>query len=196
MPNSTTQGGSMPSSRSTMPNADTLKSDASAAVDEAKDVAAKVANEAKSQGAQIVEQAKSQLSDVAGKARDVAEDQKTFVAGQMSGVADAMARVADELETSNGPSAHYARMIADNAEQLSSAIRDKSVDQLIGMAQDFGRKQPAAFIGAAALLGFVASRFVMASANRPLPEPDITQPAGSTSPRGDGYDQTNVIGVE
>jgi hypothetical protein len=33
-------------------------------------------------------------------------------------------------------------------------------------AQDFGRRQPAMFLGAAALLGFAASRFLMASATR------------------------------
>ena len=194
MPNSTIQGGGQPSSP-TMPDADTLKSDASAAIDEAKDLAVKVADEAKTQGAQIVEQAKSQLSDVAGKARGMADDQKTLVAGQVGGVADAMSRVADELETSNDTSARYVRMIADNAEQLSSTIRDKSVDQLIGMAQDFGRKQPAAFIGAAALLGIVASRFVMASANRPAPQPDLTQSAAPTSELGDGYDQRDTTGA-
>ncbi|HVY43894.1 MAG TPA: hypothetical protein VG966_12740 [Hyphomicrobiaceae bacterium] len=194
MPNSTFQGGDTPSSRA-MPSTDTLRSDASAAVDEAKDVAAKVANEAKTQGAQIVEQAKSQLSDVTDKARDMAEDQKTMVAGQVGGVADAMSRVADELEASNGPSAHYARMIADNAEQLSSTIRDKSVDELLGIAQDFGRKQPAAFIGAAALLGFVASRFVMASANRPVTQP-APQAPGSTAPMGDGFVENRTTGAE
>ena len=136
MPNNTIQNGSTPPSP-TIPTSDTLKSDASAAVDEAKDVAAKVANEAKAQGAQIVEQAKARISDVTDKARDAAEDQKTFVAAQVDGVADAVSRVADELETSNGPTAHYSRMIADNAEQLSNTIRDKSVDQLIGFAQDF-----------------------------------------------------------
>jgi hypothetical protein len=34
------------------------------------------------------------------------------------------------------------------------------------IAQDFGRRQPAAFLGAAALLGFAASRFLLASAKR------------------------------
>lgn len=196
MPNNTIQGGNTPPAQSAMPNTDTLRSDASAAIDEAKDVAAKVAGEAKTQGAEVVEQVKSQLSDVADKARGMAEDQKTVVAGQFGEVADAMSRVADDLETNNGPSAHYARMIADNAEQLSSAIRDKSVDQLIGMAQDFGRKQPVAFIGAAALLGFVASRFVMASASRPAPQPDPTQSTGSTSRVGDGYDQSTTTGAQ
>ena len=195
MPNNTIQNGSTPPSP-TIPTTDTLKSDASAAVDEAKDVAAKVANEAKAQGAQIVEQAKARISDVTDKARDAAEDQKTFVAAQVDGVADAVSRVADELETSNGPTAHYARMIADNAQQLSNTIRNKSVDQLIGMAQDFGRKQPAAFIGAAALLGFVASRFVMASANRPTSEQETANLPVATSQAPGGYQPSLGTGGE
>jgi hypothetical protein len=37
------------------------------------------------------------------------------------------------------------------------------------MVQDFGRRQPAAFMGAMALMGFAASRFLMASAQRQAP---------------------------
>ena len=174
MPNSTNQDGTFAASPSPLPDQNQLGADASAAINEAKDVAAKVAEEARSQGAEIVDQAKAQLADAADKARGVADDQKRYLAGQIGGVADAMSRVADDLEASDGPSSHYARMIADNAEKLSSTVRDKSVDDLIGIAQDFGRRQPAAFIGAAALLGFVASRFVMASGSRASSAPAET----------------------
>jgi hypothetical protein len=77
-----------------------------------------------------------------------------------------MERVATDLEGQNASSASYARMIADGATKISSTVRDNDVDAIFSMAQDFGRKQPAAFIGAAALLGFAASRFLMASAKR------------------------------
>jgi hypothetical protein len=170
-----------------VPDQATLSADANAAINEAKDVAAKVASEAKAQGAEIVEQAKAQVSNVADQARGVADDQKRFLAAQIGGVADAMERVATDLEANDGASSHYARMIADNAEKLSSTIRDKSVDELIGMAQDFGRRQPAAFIGASALLGFVASRFVMASADRRVaPSPTAGQ-AQAPTPGNGGY---------
>lgn len=177
MPETKQRGGVTPTSSPTLPDPTTLKTDASAALDEARNVAGSIADEAKAQGAQILEQAKSQLSDATDKAREVAEDQKTVVASQVAGVADAIGKVADELETTKGPGSEYARMIADNAQRLSSTIGDKSVDELLGMAQDFGRKQPAAFIGAAALLGFVASRFVMASASRAA-----AYPAGAATP--------------
>ena len=56
--------------------------------------------------------------------------------------------------------------VADGAAKLTTTVRDNDVDQILSMAQDFGRKQPAAFMGAAALLGFAASRFLLASASR------------------------------
>jgi hypothetical protein len=143
-----------------------LAADASALMDEAKSTAGIVAEEAKEQVASLADRAKEEVGAATEKARSMATDQKDMLAEQVGGVAEAIDRAASELESNNGPSAHYARLIADNAQKLSATIRDNNVDDLLGMAQDFGRKQPALFVGAAALLGFAASRFVMASAKR------------------------------
>jgi hypothetical protein len=143
-----------------------LAADAGALVDEAKSAAGKVAEEAKEQVASLTDRAKDEVDTATRKVKSMAADQKDLLAAQVGGVADAMDRAASDLEANNGASAQYARMIADNAEKLSSTIRENNVDELLGMAQDFGRRQPALFIGAAALLGFAASRFVMASAKR------------------------------
>lgn len=145
---------------------DSLRADAQAATDEIGAVANKVKDEAVEQAGQLAEQAKAQVADAAEKVKGIAGEQKEFIAGQLGGVAEAVERVATDLEGQNASTAHYARMIADNAEKLSSLVRDNDVDQLLSKAQDFGRRQPVAFLGAAALLGFAASRFVTASAQR------------------------------
>lgn len=169
MPSTSGSGiGSTSPSADTLPGQNTLRRDARAVAEEAQNVAGEITSEAAAQVEQLTDKGKEQLSQAADKVRGVAAEQKDLLAAQVGGVADAMERVASDLESSNGASAHYARMIADNAEKLSNSIRDNSVDQLVGMAQDFGRRQPAAFIGAAALLGFAASRFLMASAKRPV----------------------------
>ena len=160
-----------------------LAADATALLDEAKSTAGMVADEAKEQVASLADRAKDELGAATDKARSMAADQKDMLAEQVGGVADAIDRAASELETNNGPSAQYARLIADNAQKLSATIRDNNVDDLLGMAQDFGRKQPALFVGAAALLGFAASRFVMASAKRR----DEQKLATNTDYSGDGY---------
>ena len=143
-----------------------IASDANALMDEAKSAAGKVVDEAKEQVESLADRAKSELSGATEKAKSLASEHKDQLAEQVGGVADALGKAASDLEQQNGPSAQYARMIAENAEKLSDVIRNNDVDQILGMAQDFGRRQPALFVGAAALMGFAASRFVLASAKR------------------------------
>ncbi len=166
MATSTSSPGSTASSGSISATKPDLAADANALMDEAKSAAGKVVEEAKGQVEGLTDRAKSELGDATEKVKSLASDQKDLLAEQVTGVADAIGKTAADLEQSNGPSAHYARLIADNAEKLSDVIRNNDVDQLLGMAQDFGRRQPALFVGAAALLGFAASRFVLASSKR------------------------------
>ncbi|RYE08768.1 MAG: hypothetical protein EOP22_12175 [Hyphomicrobiales bacterium] len=184
MPNTPYTSGPIDTSLGTSTPPD-LAADANALMDEAKAAAGKIADEAGEQIASLTDRAKQEVGDATEKVKSLAGDQKDQLADQMGGVAEAMERAADELDASNGDTARYARMIADNAEKLSSTIRDNSVDDLLGMAQDFGRRQPAMFIGAAALLGFAASRFVMASAKRrdAAIEPAPAYQPNSTSPQ-------------
>jgi hypothetical protein len=164
---SDTQGTSLAGeSKGSAPIAKTLKADASTLADEAKNVLSQVNQEATTQISQLAEQAKEKVTEAGDKVKGLAADQKDLFAKQIGGVAEALDRVAGDLETNNTEGAHYARIIADNAGQLASTIRDNDVDQIMSTAQDFGRRQPAAFLGAAALLGFAASRFMLASANR------------------------------
>jgi len=154
-----------------LPSADTLKADAGALADEAKDVLGQINEEAGSQLSQIADQAKEKVSEATDKVKGLAAEQKDLLATHIGGVADAMQRVAADLEGQGGASASYARMIADNAAQLSTTVRDNDVDQIMSKAQAFGRQQPVAFLGAAALLGFAASRFLLASSKRVEQQP-------------------------
>ncbi|MDB5539196.1 MAG: hypothetical protein JWQ89_923 [Devosia sp.] len=148
------------------PASDQLREDAAKLAETAKTDLAGLGEEVKQQAAALGEEAKAQISEVAEKAKGLATEQKDFVVDQLSAVSEALEKVAGELEQQDQSSAHYVRMVADGAAKLTSTVRYNDVDQILGMAQDFGRKQPVAFMGAAALLGFVASRFVLASANR------------------------------
>jgi hypothetical protein len=144
--------------------------------------------EVSQQAAALGEEAKAQVDELAEKAKGMAGEQKDLLAKQLGGVSDALQKVAGELETNSETSAHYVRMVADGAQRLTGTLRDNSVDDILGIAQDFGRKQPAAFLGLAALLGFAASRFVSASAQRPQTNGSAT----STSAERPAY--ANVSG--
>lgn len=123
--------------------------------------------------------ATDQLSQTAEAAKGYAEQQKSAAADGLGGVSQAVQRAAEEL--GNAPEtaaiAGYARDLAGGLNRASETMRSSSVDELIEMGQDFGRRQPLAFLGAAALAGFAASRFIMASARR---RQTPAQPATST----------------
>lgn len=111
--------------------------------------------------------AEDELDAAREKAKSFAGAQKDLAAGQLDGVAAAINKVASELDqTDQAVISRYARDLAGGIAHISGTVRDHDADELMGMAQEFGRKQPIAFLGAAALAGFVASRFALASAHR------------------------------
>ena len=137
----------------------------------------------------LKEEAKNQIGDAAEKAKGFAGEQKDMAAIQLSGIAAAITKVADELsQTDQGAIAGYARDLAGGVGKFADTVQNKNVDDLMGMAQDFGRKQPVAFLGAAALAGFVASRFALASAHR-RDNPASTPSPVSASTGGDNVQQ-------
>lgn len=144
----------------------------------AKEDLSRVGDEVAHQAAALGEEAKSKVEGMAEKAKGMAGEQKELVARHLGAISEALQNAASTLEGKDEGSAHYVRLIADAAEDLTASVRDNDVDDIVTIAQDFGRKQPAAFLGAAALLGFAASRFVAASASRPRETPTS---ASSTS---------------
>ncbi|HLV84117.1 MAG TPA: nutrient deprivation-induced protein [Devosia sp.] len=144
-----------------------VQADREAVVDTAKRDLNDIAQQARSDVQELQRQAGEQVATATSRAKSFASDQKDFVAGQISGVAQAVSRVAGELDQSEqGTIARYARDLAGGLERLGREVEGNDVDGLMNKAQSFGRQQPLAFLGAAALGGFVASRFAMASAQR------------------------------
>lgn len=169
------------------PGTDKLRQDASAATATAKHDLERIRDEAESSVREIAEQAQAQLGQATEKVRGAATDQKDMLAEQLGTVAKAVSKVADELRNEQSPTAGYASSIAGGMRRLSDNMRDRDLDELVAMAQDFGRRQPATFMGAAALAGFAASRFLFASSRRRHDTSDgaaagTTTDAGSTSP--------------
>ena len=131
-------------------------------------------------------EAKSQIGAATDTAKGFVGEQKDMAASQLSGIAAAITKVADELQTDQSAVAGYARDLASSVGKFVDTVQNKNVDDLVGMAEDFGRKQPVAFFGAAALAGFVASRFALASAHRRDTANATVTPA---APGGDNVQQ-------
>lgn len=127
------------------------------------DIKQKVSEDVRS----VQQKAQEQLADATDKAKDVAAQQKNIVAEKISGVAAAMEKIGGELE--QGEQADIGRMtrnLSSSLRKFSDDIKDRDLGEIAGMAEDFGRKQPLAFLGIAALAGLAASRFLTASASR------------------------------
>lgn len=144
-----------------------IEDDKDAAADTAKHDLQNLSEQAAADVRDLKDQADQQLAAATDKAKSFAGEQKHLLANQVNGVAEAISKVAGELEQSDQQAiARYARDLAGGLSKFGGNVEGKDVDELMGMAQSFGRQQPLAFLGAAALAGFVASRFAQATAHR------------------------------
>ncbi|MDB5562843.1 MAG: hypothetical protein JWN11_2261 [Hyphomicrobiales bacterium] len=140
-----------------------VREDLQSAADSAREAAERVKQEAQEQLGVLKQQAQEQL----GEAKSFAAEQKDLAADRLESIADAVERVSEEMAGNNEAAvSNYARQAAGGIRQIADAVKQRDIDDIVGMAQDFGRRQPVAFLGAAALAGFIASRLVMSSAHR------------------------------
>lgn len=112
--------------------------------------------------------ARRAADDAKRTAHDYAEQQKNAVAGRTASMAAALNAAADNLRGQGDDRlAGYTADAARYIERTADALRERQVEDLASTVVDFARRQPAAFIGGAVLAGFVLSRFLKSSAERP-----------------------------
>ena len=108
-----------------------------------------------------------QAAEIArAEAQGAAERHKGTGAQQIHGVAEAVHGAAREIEGQLPQFAGYIHEAAAKLEIASAAVRDQSVEDLLGSVGRFARNQPLAFFGGAMLAGFALSRFLKSSSER------------------------------
>ena len=113
------------------------------------------------------EAVKDTANTALGKVTDTVEERTNFAARQVGGIATALQKVGAELENGDQREVgRYAKQIGESVQAIAKNIEGGDLGEIAGMAEDFGRKQPLAFLGVAALAGLAASRFLTASAKR------------------------------
>lgn len=104
--------------------------------------------------------------------------------------ANAVRRAGDELAGSDqSPASRLVQQAADGLERFSRSLVDKEPGDLLNAVRDFGRKNPAAFIGGAVLVGLAVGRFARASDAKHASSlgdetRTFTEPATPASPMG------------
>jgi len=127
---------------------------------QATDFADSAMDTVKKQAANLTESAKDMAADAGEKLRTSLQDQKAAGADYVGNVADIIRRTASEFDTDLPQAGQYIRKAATQLDNVSEAMRNRDMSEIVGNVQQFARKQPTAFFGAAVLLGFAAVRFL------------------------------------
>ena len=111
-------------------------------------------------------QAQGVLNQTKESARAIAGDQQRAAAGGLAEFASALRKAARETGDGGQRSqvGRFAESAADGLERLSGSLREKDLNRLVGDLESFARSQPVAFFGAAVAAGFLAVRFLKATA--------------------------------
>jgi hypothetical protein len=128
--------------------------------DQAGDLTQNAAEAVKTQAVNLTEYAKDLASDAGDKLRATVTDQKAAGADYVQGIAGMIRRSASEFDSGLPQAGQYIRKAASQLENVSDAMRNRDMSEIVGNVQEFARKQPTAFFGAAVLLGFAAVRFL------------------------------------
>jgi hypothetical protein len=134
--------------------------------EQASDLAQSATATVKSQAANVTDQAREVAADVGEKMKAAVADQKGAGADYVGSVADVIRRASYAFDQDLPQAGHYIRQAAAQLNNVSDALRTRDISQLAGDVQDFARKQPAAFFGAAVLAGFAAVRFFKSAPER------------------------------
>lgn len=128
---------------------------------------------------ELSEVARAGASEALDRSTAYAEEKKNIIADQLAGVAAAFEKVGGEMrQGEHAMVGRYARDLGGSAQRLARDLKGKDMADIVSLAEGFGRRQPVAFLGLAAIAGLAASRFVTASARR--------NSTGDTMARGDG----------
>ncbi|MFO1141142.1 MAG: hypothetical protein U1E59_01930 [Amaricoccus sp.] len=105
----------------------------------------------------------SSLDEAKSAAVDKVEETKGHAAGKIARTADGLEAAAAEMEGSPLQQ-DLLREAAAGLKQIAHAVEGKSIGAMAGELSEFGRRNPMAYLGSAALVGFALARFARASA--------------------------------
>ncbi len=133
----------------------------------------KVLQAAAQEAAPIVDQVKEQGQQYAGQAaalistrvKDAATLQKDALATGITDIAQILKQNGDSFKDQGVGvfAAPYLDMAASKLSEVGSGIQDKSMEEVLQDTEQFARTQPVVFLSVAALLGFLAARFLKSS---------------------------------
>ena len=89
--------------------------------------------------------------------------QKQQVAQSLSGVAQSLRTAGQQLQEQQAGPGRYVQQAADRVEGIAHYLESRDVGEIIDEVEDFARRQPPVFLGAAFTLGVLGARFLKSS---------------------------------
>ena len=102
------------------------------------------------------EKASEQIQATLDQARDTSAE-------QVDTVTDSLRAARDRLSGDNDAMAGVVGSAADHLESFAGSLRSKDLGEVLSQVEQFGRRQPAAFLGASVAIGFALARFAKAT---------------------------------
>jgi hypothetical protein len=117
-----------------------------------------------STGSDVRDTVRHKAADLAHDAKEQAREQydrqKGVALGELDSLASALRRAGNELGDEHGMSSRVVTTVADRIQTFSRSLDGKDLDRVVRDVELFARRNPAAFLGGAVALGFLASRFL------------------------------------
>lgn len=123
--------------------------------------------QAKQQGQELGNQARQQADKLSAWGGDQVRiqlgNQKHQASQRIAPVQTALRETAHQLRKQGQNSAQYVDRATDQVERFSDYLRETDVDEIVGEVRGIARRRSALFLGGAATLGFLATRFLKSS---------------------------------
>ena len=103
------------------------------------------------------------IDQVKQQASSRVNEQKARAAEGLGSVASAIRSASENLRTENQTLATYADKAVDQIQLFADRMRDKEPAEMVRDAERFARRNPAAFVGGAFVLGLALARFLKSS---------------------------------
>lgn len=97
------------------------------------------------------------------QARTQFDQKKGSALGELDTLVSALQRVGSELGDDSGVTGKVISTVTTRLESFSRSLDGKDLDGVVRDVESFARRNPAAFLGSAVAIGFLASRFLKSS---------------------------------
>jgi len=123
-------------------------------------------NRAQEAAGGIGEKAQEAAGTAQEKLREQLDQRSTKAAGTVAGTAEDLRSVGEELrKRGKDAPAKIADQAAEQTDRLGIYLRESDMDKMLADAEEFGRRQPLAFLAGGLVVGVAAARFLKASSH-------------------------------